>query len=92
MGRSFARSMALRPMLRESTVPALVYEKPRIPKVPVTTPLGVVVGGAGALLFLDGLLSILGSNEQTPLATISRIFRMAVGTGLVVWVAASGRK
>lgn len=86
------KSFASRSMMSARTVPALVFESPKIPSVPVTTPLGAVLGVTGAVLVVDALLAIFGSPEQTTLATVFRLFRIAAGGGLLVWVAASSAK
>ena len=88
--KSFAQPRALRSMA--TSVPALVFEKPKVPSVPVSTPLGAVLGVTGGVLVIDALLSIFGSQDQSTLSTVFRIFRLAAGGGLLVWVAASSAK
>jgi hypothetical protein len=90
--RSFAGTRSQRTMMSARTVPALVFESPKVPSVPLSSPLGAVLGVTGAVLVVDALLSIFGSPEQTTLATIFRLFRLTAGGGLLVWVAASSAK
>jgi hypothetical protein len=88
--RSFAQPRSLRSMA--ASVPALVFEKPKVPSIPVSTPLGAAIGVTGAVLVVDALLSIFGSQDQSTLSTVFRIFRLAAGGGLLVWVAASSAR
>lgn len=90
MMKSFAQARPMRSMA--ASVPALVFEKPKVPSVPISTPLGAALGVTGGLLVIDALLSIFGSQDQSTLSTVFRIFRLAAGGGLLVWVAASSAK
>lgn len=90
--RSFAQNRSLRPTMSRGTVPALVFETPKVPSVPISTPLGAALGITGGVLVIDALVSIFGSADQSTLATVFRLFRVAAGGGLLVWVAASSAK
>lgn len=88
--KSFAQPRSMRSLA--ASVPALVFEKPKVPSVPISTPLGTMLGVTGGVLVIDALLSIFGSQDQSTLSTVFRIFRLAAGGGLLVWVAASSAK
>lgn len=86
------KPFASRSMMSARTVPALVFESPKVPSVPLSSPLGAALGVTGVVLVVDALLSIFGSPEQSTLATVFRLFRVAAGGGLIIWVAASSAK
>jgi hypothetical protein len=90
--KSFAAARTMRPILKGSSVPALVYESPKIPRVPLNSPLGIALGVTGGILVVDALLAIFTSQEQSTLSTVFRLLRLTAGGGLLVWVAASGSK
>jgi hypothetical protein len=73
------------------TLPPLVIEGQRIPRVPVDTPLGAALGISGAILSAEALVSLFSSPEQGTWPTVFRLFRLSVGGGLMVWTLASTR-
>jgi hypothetical protein len=71
------------------TGPELVIEGYTVPRVPIDTTLGAVLGISGAALLAEALVAVFASEEQGTWPTIFRLFRMALGGGLVVWTVAS---
>lgn len=43
-----------------------------------------IIGAAGTFLVVDGVLSLALSDWKTPLATFSRLVRVAIGAGMVI--------
>lgn len=70
-------------------MPAIVFEGHAIPKVPLTTPVGIFLTVSGVILVGEGLISLFASQDQGGWATVFRLFRITVGGGMLVWVAAS---
>jgi len=77
--------------LGRGSVPAIIYEAPRIPAVPLKTPIGMAVALVGAVLAGEGLASLFISPDQSAFATAFRIFRITAGGAMLVWVAASSK-
>lgn len=75
---------------RRTTVPALVIEGHTVPKIPLSTPLGMTLAAAETILVGEGVISIFAAQDQSGWATVFRLFRIALGGGMLVWVAASG--
>lgn len=73
-----------------TSVPALIVEGQTVPKIPLTSPLGMTLAVSGTILVGEGLISIFAAQDQSGWATVFRLFRIALGGGMLVWVAASG--
>jgi hypothetical protein len=71
-------------------VPAIIFEGHTVPKVPLTSALGVALAVSGVVLVGEGLVSLFASQDQGGWSTVFRLFRITVGGGMLVWVAASG--
>ena len=45
-----------------------------------------VVGIAGLFLALEGVMSMMGSQDQQPISNFGRLIRITIGTGMVLFV------
>lgn len=50
-----------------------------------TTP-GALIGTAGAILVIEGAISILFSQDQQTISTVGRVGRIGIGLSLLGWV------
>ena len=42
-----------------------------------------LLGFAGLFLIIEGVISIVGSQDQRPVSTVGRIIRIGIGGGLI---------
>lgn len=55
--------------------------------VAISTTPGLLIGGSGAFLAVEGLVSILYSQDQQTISTVGRVARIGIGLSMMAWVA-----
>lgn len=74
---------------RKLSSPALVLERQSIPRLPADSLVGAAALVSGVVLLGEGIVSLFAGENQDAWSTIFRLFRIGVGGGLTLWVAAS---
>lgn len=54
--------------------------------VAITTTPGALIATAGAFLAIEGVTSILFSQDQQTISTVGRVARIGIGVSLLGWV------